>query len=132
MTAIREITSDDRGTEWTDEGGWVFSHVAGDQWVAQHPDHGDTRHCYSEPIGRQYKDGHLFCGVRKFTGNEWSPHIEAAAKAMYKRLRIADPERYPKWRHLGIDSFDHYCIAARNAVEAFTKSASADIEVEYS
>lgn len=63
--------------------------------------------------------------------NEWSPHVEAAAKAMYKRLRIANPEKYPKWRDLDIDSLDHYCIAAQLAVDAFHKSAVENVLVEF-
>ncbi|QSM04329.1 hypothetical protein I3U42_13585 [Mycobacteroides abscessus subsp. abscessus] len=60
---------------------------------------------------------------------EWSPHIVEAAEAMYGRLRIADPQRYPKWKKLGIDSFDHYCIAAELAVNAFHRSAVREVEV---
>lgn len=59
--------------------------------------------------------------------NEWSPHIEAAAEAMFERLR-GDKSR--KWRDLDIDATNHYCIAAKLAVDAFHKSASADIEAE--
>lgn len=61
--------------------------------------------------------------------HEWSPHIEVAAKAMYKRLNVL--KNKPKWYDLDIDAHDHYCIAAKLAVEAFFKSASAEIEVEY-
>lgn len=68
-------------------------------------------------MGRHHK-------VPAFVSIEWSPHIIAAAKAMYKRLRIANREKYPKWRDLDIDSFDHYCIAAELAVDAFHESAS--------
>lgn len=68
---------------------------------------------------------------RVFTGTEWSPHIEAAAKAMYKRLKITK-ENPSKWRDLDIDAIDHYCIAAQHAVDAFHKSAIKEIEVEYS
>lgn len=64
------------------------------------------------------------------TFQEWSPHIVAAAEAMYKRLRIADPERYPKWKHLDIDSLDHYYIAAEKAINAFHKSATETVVVE--
>ena len=60
--------------------------------------------------------------------HEWSPHIEAAAKAMYKRLKLH--KDWPKWKGLDIDSFDHFCIAAQLAVNAFHKSAVAEIEVE--
>jgi len=62
--------------------------------------------------------------------NEWSPHVEAAAKAMYSRLRIVNREKYPKWSKLDIDSTDHYCIAAKLAIEAFHKSAVEEIVVE--
>ena len=61
--------------------------------------------------------------------NEWSPHVEAAAKAMYKRLNVH--KRNPRWRDLDIDATDHYCIAAELAVNAFHKSAVKEIVVEY-
>ncbi|WP_280505795.1 hypothetical protein [Nocardia farcinica] len=53
----------------------------------------------------------------------------AAAKAMYKRLRVADPD-LPKWKRLDIDSTDHYCIAAQDAIEAFHRAAIEPVEVE--
>lgn len=65
------------------------------------------------------------------TVNEWSPHILAAAEAMYKRLRIVNKEKYPKWKHLDIDAADHYCIAAELAITSFHLSATRPIEVEY-
>lgn len=64
-----------------------------------------------------------------YTCREWSPHIVEAAEAMYSRLRIADPERYRKWKKLDIDSIDHYCFAAKLAVDAFHYSAVREIEV---
>lgn len=60
--------------------------------------------------------------------HEWSPHIEAAAKAMYGRLNVL--KKKPKWEKLDIDSTDHYCIAAQKAIDQFYKSASKEIEVE--
>lgn len=65
-----------------------------------------------------------------YVSSEWSPHVEAAAKAMYSRLRIANREEYPKWSKLDIDSTDHYCIAAKLAIEAFHASAVKEILVE--
>lgn len=59
---------------------------------------------------------------------EWSPHIEAAAKAMYKRLNVL--KNKPKWRDLDLDATDHYCIAAELAVKAFFESASATVDGE--
>lgn len=59
----------------------------------------------------------------------WNPAVVKAAKAMYRRLRIADRERYPKWRDLDIDSFDHYCIAAQLAIEAFHHHGTKTITV---
>jgi hypothetical protein len=61
---------------------------------------------------------------------EWSPHILEAAEAMYRRLRIVDKTRYPKWSKISIDAMDHYCVAAENAVRAFHESAVATIEVD--
>ena len=66
-----------------------------------------------------------------YTMSEWSPHITAAAKAMYKRLCIENPEKYPKWRDLDIDSLDHYRIAAKLAVDAFHESAVKNVLVEF-
>ena len=63
------------------------------------------------------------------TGYEWSPHVEAAAKAMYKRLNVL--KNKPKWRDLDIDATDHYCIAALLAVNAFHKAATKNVEVTY-
>lgn len=56
---------------------------------------------------------------------EWSPHVEAAAEAMYQRLNVT--EKKPPWSELDIDAVDHYCIAAQFAVEAFHKSAIQDV-----
>ncbi|WP_131827796.1 hypothetical protein [Mycolicibacterium fortuitum] len=61
--------------------------------------------------------------------SEWNPHTVAAAKAMYKRLNVH--KRWPKWRDLDIDAFDHYCIAAELAIDAFHKSAIADIPSDW-
>ncbi|WPH57791.1 hypothetical protein [Mycobacterium phage WXIN] len=61
------------------------------------------------------------------TSYEWSPHVIAAAKAMYKRLNCNGGR--PRWRDLDIDATDHYCIAAELAIQAFHKSAIKDVEV---
>ena len=53
-----------------------------------------------------------------FRTTTWNPIIIESAKAMYKRLRLGDPE-LPKWSKLDDDSRAHYCIAAEKAVEAF-------------
>ncbi len=66
---------------------------------------------------------------RASVGQHWSPVVVAAAKAMYKRLRVADPD-LPKWKRLDIDSTDHYCIAAQDAIEAFHRAAIEPVEVE--
>lgn len=49
---------------------------------------------------------------------------------MYERLRVEDPKKFPKWSKLGVDSTDHYCIAARSAIGAFHESAIKEILVE--
>lgn len=59
---------------------------------------------------------------------EWSPAIEAAAEAIYERLRLT--RNGPKWSKVDVDTRDHYCIAARNAVVAFHNQAARPIEVE--
>lgn len=58
---------------------------------------------------------------------EWSPHIEAAAEAMYGRLNVRGRNRRGT---IWISTFDHYCIAAKLAVDAFHASATNEIEVE--
>jgi hypothetical protein len=63
-----------------------------------------------------------------YVSSEWSPHVEAAAKAMYKRLNVL--KNKPRWRDSDIDSTDHYCIAAKLAIEAFHASAVKEIVVE--
>lgn len=63
-----------------------------------------------------------------FTMNEWSPAIDKAAEAIYERLRLT--RKGPKWAKVDVDTRDHYCIAARNAVIAFHNQAARDIEVE--
>lgn len=50
----------------------------------------------------------------------WSREVWVAAKAIYKRMRITH-EEWPKWKDLDIDTIDHYCIAATNAIEAYLK-----------
>ncbi|MBO0676868.1 hypothetical protein JRC04_05285 [Mycolicibacterium sp. S2-37] len=60
---------------------------------------------------------------------EWSPHILAAAEAMFDRLAINSARR---WDDLDIDAADHYCIAAKLAVDAFHQSATRAVEVDYS
>lgn len=61
----------------------------------------------------------------------WNPAIESAAEAMYSRLRIADPERYPEWGGLDIDSYDHYCIAAEKGIKAFYRHGLVDLPEEW-
>jgi hypothetical protein len=56
-----------------------------------------------------------------FEYEDWSPNVDAAARAMYGRLRIGDGR--PKWSNLNIDEKDHYRIAASKAVQAFMSSA---------
>lgn len=56
-----------------------------------------------------------------FEYEDWSPNIDAAAKAMYGRLRIVGDR--PKWSKLEDDAQDHYRIAAAKAVQAFMSSA---------
>ena len=53
-----------------------------------------------------------------FYDDDWSPALVAAAEAMYGRLRVARPD-WDDFNDIGIDSRDHYIIAARNAVRAF-------------
>jgi hypothetical protein len=64
----------------------------------------------------------------KFRTSEWSPTIVKAAKVMYQRIRLGDPD-LPKWSKLSADATDHYCIAAQNCVETFHYEASKNIEV---
>lgn len=61
--------------------------------------------------------------------DEWSPHVVKAAKAMYKRLNILKDG--PRWRDLSRDSTDHYCIAAKLALDTFHYSATRAIQVEW-
>ena len=63
--------------------------------------------------------------------SEWNPAIEVAAEAMYSRLRLANPEKYPKWKKLDIDSYDHYCIAAQKAIMAFYRHGVEDIPSDW-
>ncbi|NKY60452.1 hypothetical protein [Nocardia flavorosea] len=63
----------------------------------------------------------------KFRTTDWSPVIVSAAKVMYKRLRLGDPE-LPKWSKLSLDATDHYCVAAQNAIETFHYEASKNVE----
>ena len=63
-----------------------------------------------------------------FTTTDWSPAIEAAAKAIYDRLRLNTDKS--KWPKVGDGVRDHYCIAARNAVVAFHATAAKSVEVE--
>ncbi|MFC8531876.1 hypothetical protein [Nocardia sp. NPDC057227] len=48
----------------------------------------------------------------------WPSNVVAAAKAMYARLRIGDPELTQDWAELDVDTRDHYCIAAENALRS--------------
>lgn len=48
--------------------------------------------------------------------------IIAAATAMVSRLRVGDPD-LPELDDMGIDSRDHFIIAARHAVRAFYREA---------
>lgn len=63
-----------------------------------------------------------------FRNEEWNPVIIKAAKVMYRRLRLSDPSA-PKWSELSIDAVDHYCIAARNCIEAFYFESSRNVIV---
>ena len=63
-----------------------------------------------------------------FTEMEWSPAIDAAAEAIYERLRLT--RKGPKWAKVDVDTRDHFCIAARNAVVAFHNQAARNIEAE--
>lgn len=66
--------------------------------------------------------------VSGFLVTEWSPAIEAAAESIYERLRLT--RKGPKWKNVDIDTRDHYCIAARNAVVAFHNQAARSVEVQ--
>lgn len=66
---------------------------------------------------------------RPHLGATFSPAVRAAAKALYRRLRVAD-DSLPKWRRLDVDTRDHYCIAALAAVTAFQSEAARDVEVK--
>lgn len=57
-----------------------------------------------------------------FYDDDWSPALVAAATAMHRRLRVARPD-WPEFDDLGIDSRDHYIIAAQHAVRAFYRAA---------
>ncbi len=66
----------------------------------------------------------------RWRGREWNPLILNAAEAMYERLRIVNPEKYKKWSKLDIDAIDHYCIAARQCIEAFHFNGTRDVYEE--
>lgn len=53
--------------------------------------------------------------------------MDAAAEAIYERLRLT--RKGPRWSKVDIDTRDHYCIAARNAVFAFHNQAARAVEV---
>jgi hypothetical protein len=63
-----------------------------------------------------------------FRNEEWNPIVLKAAKVLYRRLRMSDPDA-PKWADLSIDAVDHYCIAARNCIEAFHYEAARNVIV---
>lgn len=66
-------------------------------------------------------DKSLYADQEKFYNLTPTRPMEAAAKAMYGRLKRF--YKNPAWEDLDIDTQDHYRIAARHAIRAFYRTA---------
>lgn len=56
----------------------------------------------------------------------WTPGILAAASAIYGRLHLHSDKDTPTFSNTDIDTLDHYCIAAENAINAYKEEAEVD------
>ncbi len=66
-------------------------------------------------------DKRLYASPDEFYNIKPTPPKEAAAKAMYGRLKGL--YNNPAWEDLDIDTQDHYRIAASHAIRAFYRTA---------
>lgn len=57
----------------------------------------------------------------------WSPEILAAASAIYGRIHLNDKE-FPVFSQTDLDTLDHYCIAAENAINAYHRESAPDTD----
>lgn len=64
----------------------------------------------------------LYKDTDEYYDPDWAPPLVAAADALVRRLKVADPE-LPYLNEMDIDSRDHFILAARHAVRAFYKEA---------